>query len=96
MEEKSLRALFLRHIKGGVEVSNQNLSKEKFVEKYGMLKAITYALVDLQGCWYARGEMGWFGMSDDGKGDEGYDKIYWNFINSLDPNQKLYVIDCHI
>ena len=59
-------------------------------------KAMTYAFIDTEGRWNQRGEMGWFGMDNPEKGTPDYDAAFWAFIESLDPSQRVYVVDCHI
>lgn len=59
-------------------------------------EAQTYAFIDLYGNWQQRGEMGWFGMSDESGGTDNYDEAWWQFVKSLDDDQLVYVIDCHI
>lgn len=58
-------------------------------------KPITYAFIDLDGNWNAKGEMGWFGVSSNESPDQ-YESRFWAFVESLEPNQRLYVVDCHI
>ena len=57
-------------------------------------RALTYAFIDTKGEWHARGKMGWWAMSYDEK--DNYNADFWAFINSLDPAQMVYVVDCHI
>ena len=59
-------------------------------------KALTYAFVDTEGGWNQRGEMGWFGMSDEDKGTPDYDIAFWKFVESLELQQRIYIVDCHI
>jgi hypothetical protein len=70
------------------------LSQEQYVEKYGQVKALTFAFVDCEGGWNERAHMGWFGVTYDEQPD--YDKIWWQFVESLPADQRVYVIDCHI
>lgn len=77
------------------EVSElDTLSEEEYVEKHGQLKALTYALVDHEGNWIGRGDMGWWGI--DSNRDDSYDEKFWEYLNSLDPESVVYVVDCHI
>jgi len=59
-------------------------------------EAQTYAFIDLHGNWQQRGEMGWFGMSDESAGTDNYDEAWWQFVKSIPEDQLVYVIDCHI
>lgn len=55
---------------------------------------LTYAIIDMDGKWSAKGDMGWFGMS--GNEDPDFDEAFWQFVQSLPDNQRVYVVDCHI
>lgn len=59
-------------------------------------RARTYAFIDLDGKWNQRGQMGWFGFDDPERGTPDYDKAWWDFVSSLEPNQMIYIVDCHI
>lgn len=48
------------------------------------------------GNWMEKGEMGWFGISDDNYTDEEWDKKFQEFIESLDPETEVTIVDCHI
>ena len=79
--------------------------KEYFLEKYkdlpGYLKYCgqweTYAVADTKG-WYAPGEMGWFGCSTESndESNEWSDKFRSRFIDTLDPEDEVTIVDCHI
>jgi hypothetical protein len=58
--------------------------------------ALTYAFIDTEGKWHQRGEMGWFGCDDKEKGTPDYDEAFWQFVRALSPEQRVYVVDCHI
>jgi len=58
--------------------------------------AVTHAFVDLDGGWNQRGEMGWWGISDEDEGTPDYDEAFWRFVHGLPPEQRVYVVDCHI
>jgi hypothetical protein len=50
----------------------------------------------IDGEWYERGEMGWFGISSkDKKIDDWKDECY-SILNAIDPKEKISLIDCHI
>lgn len=57
----------------------------------------TFALVDLDGKWHEKGDMGWFGISDDTKGSS---KTFMDLLNQkiadADPDTYLTIVDCHI
>lgn len=70
-------------------------TKEEYIRRQGVWT--TYAVVDNKG-WYEPGKMGWFGMSDTTAESEAeWDNNYRSrFIDTLDPDDEVYIIDCHI
>lgn len=46
--------------------------------------------------WIERGEMGWFGMASNEKPEDDWDKEFKRIIESLDPEDEVTVVDCHI
>jgi len=58
----------------------------------------TFAVVDVDGVWHEKGEMGWFGCSS----ATPEDAINWNasyydtFIKNLDKDWYITIVDCHI
>ena len=73
--------------------------KYKTVERYiqSLATFATYAALDEKG-WYAPGEMGWFGCSSESDKEsldweEGFRK---RFIDTLDPEDEVVIVDCHI
>jgi len=55
----------------------------------------TYAVV-WQGKWYARGRMGWWGLSDDDLTQQEWYRQYNSLLDGLADDMPLTVIDCHI
>ena len=57
----------------------------------------TFALVTPDGEWHEKGEMGWFGCSDETP-DEAreWDENYMSFIENADPEHYFVMVDCHI
>jgi hypothetical protein len=58
-------------------------------------KVTPYSLVTPDGKWYAKGEMGWFGMSDDNKSEEKWEEV----VKGLFKKHKdclAVVVDYHI
>lgn len=49
-----------------------------------------------EGEWVGKGEMGWWGLSDDEYSDEEWAKKFQEFIKSLDPESEVTIVDCHI
>lgn len=57
----------------------------------------TYAVV-MDGVWYSKGKMGWFGMSDENKEEATAwsDNFFKNFIEDLPEDAYVTLVDCHI
>lgn len=70
-------------------------TKENYVRRMAIWS--TYAVVDDKG-WHAPGEMGWFGCSS----ETAESKADWEenfrarFIDTLDPEDTVVIVDCHI
>jgi hypothetical protein len=56
--------------------------------------SLTYAIVDKDGVWFEQAQMYYFGISGDE--NSGYDRVFWEFIDELDDEDWLMLIDCHI
>jgi hypothetical protein len=58
----------------------------------------TYAFVDKDGEWHERAKMGWFAVTYDEKEDENTwtTKYRERFIDPLDPEDTVVIVDCHI
>ena len=48
------------------------------------------------GNWMEKGEMGWWGISDDKYTEENWAKFFKDFIEKLDPETEITIVDCHI
>ena len=48
------------------------------------------------GNWYAKGEMGWFGIDDKNYSEEEWEEGFKEFISKLDPETEITIVDCHI
>lgn len=58
----------------------------------------TYAVVTVDGEWFSKGDMGYWGMSSE-TGDESLDwDLHYKerFIDTADPDWTLTIVDCHI
>lgn len=55
-----------------------------------------YAVVDLEGDWHSEGDMGWFGLSSNDKPETDWHTEVQQFIDSLDDDDYLICVDCHI
>lgn len=71
--------------------------REEYVAEARCGAVPAYALVTLDREWVAPGRMGWFGMSSDGPGERsGYRIAVNTYLDQLDPDTFLVVVDCHI
>lgn len=80
------------------------IKKEYYINKYGTKgrfatnasSFVPYALLTDEGQWLSKGNMGWFGMSDDSA--DSLDKAMKEFNKTLDEKLDHYltIIDCHI
>ena len=74
----------------GVDV---RLGKEEYVEQASSFS--TFAVLDEEGEWHERGNMGWWGMVSNE--DEDWDGTYWDkFIAGADGELYITIVDCHI
>jgi len=69
-------------------------TKEEHAAK-AELDPSTSAIVDRDGEWIQEGKMGWFGCASNVDKD-GYRKAFWEAMDELSPDDRLYVVDCHI
>lgn len=72
----------------------ENMNEWQYIEKYAVVRGMTYAFIDLEGRWQHRAEMGWFGLH--GEEVKDYDQAWWQFVETLPSTQRVYVVDCHI
>lgn len=56
---------------------------------------IPFAIVK-DGKWYERGECGWFGSVFDDKGEKQWSEEVRELIESIDDNEIVSIVDCHI
>jgi hypothetical protein len=57
---------------------------------------MSYAFLDLDGKWHQRGEMGWWGISDDEMSEDEWFAHLKEQVEKLPDDVTLYNIDCHI
>lgn len=88
-------------------IKNLLLETESYLEKhyksqeeYADLESLfyTHAVVDKDGYWYEKGEMGWFGVSsEDEKQAADWKRNYKErFLDNADEDDWITIIDCHI
>jgi hypothetical protein len=71
----------------------ENENEDTYIEPRAG-KAITYAFIDLDGAWHETATMGWWAIETNVQ--DGYASEFWRFVEGLDPEQRVYVVDCHI
>lgn len=54
-----------------------------------------YAILH-DGEWIGKGEMGWWGIDDPNCTEEEWSKKFQEFIEGLDPETEITIVDCHI
>jgi hypothetical protein len=72
-----------------------NGGRETFVKKAINEVGVPYAFVK-DGKWVAKGDMGWWGMSDDHHTQDEWNKQYHKMLSELDPETVVTLVDCHI
>lgn len=56
----------------------------------------THAFIGLDGKWYEKGDMGWWGVSSNNKEPEVWNATFRNVFDSLPSDAWVTVVDCHI
>lgn len=69
--------------------------RDQFVQQARDGAAVFYALVK-DSKWLAKGEMGWFGMSDDKVSQEDWNREVNKMLDDLPDDTLITVVDCHI
>ncbi|WP_431728638.1 hypothetical protein [Verrucosispora sp. TAA-831] len=71
--------------------------RDEYVEEARRAAVPGYALVTLDGEWLAPGRMGWFGMSSDSSGERSAYRVGVNrYLEDLDPQAYIVLVDCHV
>lgn len=68
-------------------------TKEQYIKRKSSIA--TFAVVH-NGEWYERGEMGWWGIVSNEKSTEEWETKFDSIIQSLDTEDEVTVVDCHI
>lgn len=68
---------------------------EQYLSDVSLNFMVPYAFV-INGEWYGRGEMGWFGISNNEQDPQIYAKKFWDTFNSVSDDTMIYLFDCHI
>lgn len=69
--------------------------RAKYVERARDHAHVTFAVL-LDGEWYEKGSMGWFGMIANEKDPDAWSREYWRLVESLPDDVYLAVVDVHI
>jgi hypothetical protein len=77
------------------KVEDFYISREEYIQKEINSSFSTYAIVR-DGVWYEKGEMGWFGLSDDKMTQQEWNKYFTEVLDSLTDDTLLTIVDCHI
>lgn len=78
-----------------VELDNYQVSKEEFVKQKRLEAGVPFAIIK-NGEWIEKGQMGWFGQSDNEEDDELWAYKCKKLIQSLPEHTLLSLYDCHI
>lgn len=70
-------------------------TREEFAQRRANGAISTYAVLK-DGQWFAKGEMGWFGMSNDELTETDWLQKFNEMIDALPDDTLLTVVDCHI
>jgi hypothetical protein len=90
LTEAKLRSFSLDDILEEVRKSPEQIEKEARTNA-----GVPFAIVK-DGKWYAKGEMGWFGMSTDDMTDQQWAEQSQKMIDELPEDTLLTLVDCHI
>ncbi|KVT86312.1 hypothetical protein WT25_11195 [Burkholderia territorii] len=69
--------------------------RDEYVQRARGSSTVTYALVQ-NGQWFAKGEMGWFGYSNDKVGQDEWNRKANELLDSLPDDTIITIVDCHI
>ena len=78
-------------------VSDYNFTEQEYIERHRWNFITTFAVLK-NGEWFEQGQMGWFGMSSetDEEEEQWSKSFYQTFIEPLDDDTLLTIVDCHI
>lgn len=90
--QKALKAkedLTWRRITMGI---NDKTTKESYMARSTFS---TFAVL-MNGKWYQKGEMGWFGVASDEKDQDKWQDEFDKLLKELPPDTRITIVDCHI
>lgn len=91
-ESHELQALFARFF---TSVDDYAKPRDQYIEEDELGAVVPYAIL-YQGEWLTQGRMGWFGCSHDEMTDLEWRRKGWAIIESLEDDELLTIVDCHI
>lgn len=71
------------------------VSREQFIQQARDRALVTYAMIK-DGQWYAKGDMGWWGMSTDDMTQDEWNRKVNEMIDGLPDDTQITIVDCHI
>lgn len=71
------------------------VDRDQYIQTARDKAVATYAVL-IDGKWMARGEMGWFGFSDDKEDEATWYKKMAEMLDSLPEDTMITIVDCHI
>lgn len=78
-----------------LELDPYNCTREKYIQRAADSALSTHAIV-IDGKWYERGQMGWWGAVHDEKDKNQWNAEFKKLLDSVPEETLLTVIDCHI
>lgn len=72
------------------------VSKEEFCQRAEDACFSTFAIIDNDGKWHEKGEMGWFGMAHNEKCQDDWNAVFRAFFDAIPDDTIVSVYDCHI
>lgn len=76
-------------------VDQHLIPRDQYIQQARDGAAVFYAMVK-DSKWIAKGEMGWFGMSDDKVSQEDWNREVNKMLDELPDDTLITVVDCHI
>ena len=71
------------------------IGREKYVERASNGAFTPYAVLK-DGEWFSKGDMGWFGMSNDNVDTDTWNDRVWELLRDLPEDTLITAVDCHI
>lgn len=84
-----------RSLRYDLEMANNidGITKEDYINR--PISHATFAILH-DGVWHEQGQMGWFAYVENEKPQDEWDAYFKSIINSLDPDDEVTLVDCHI